>query len=241
MKNKYTRLKALLLAGTILLTSSSLAGCSKKNSKDKDSNTKEDSAIIVQDSTKYFDIGEHIISIPIDSDESSHLVPIHKVFSEVKQYEYHEGYKAVGIAVSCHAYSYGGACIIYENEYPVECHSTSIDENGNSIYKDFGRPIDFQREETTKTSNTKDFNIGEHIISIPIKDPTSEAMQYEYHEGYEVIGIATSDYAYDFGGACILYVNTQSVTCTITESSDNQELYLSFGIPLEKETIRILK
>lgn len=45
MKNKYIRLKAMLLAGTIALTSPSLTACSNK-----DSETNSNQEIIVQDS-----------------------------------------------------------------------------------------------------------------------------------------------------------------------------------------------
>ena len=60
MKNKYIRLKAMLLAGPIALTSPSLTACSNK-----DSETNSNQEIIVQDSTMHFGVGEHIISVPI--------------------------------------------------------------------------------------------------------------------------------------------------------------------------------
>lgn len=229
MKNKYIRLKAMILAGTIALSSASLTSCSpKRYNSGNELITIENSQDFEK---KVFNIGEHIISVPINE-------PVY----EVKQYNYHEGYKVVGIATSCYAYNFDGACIIFENEYPVECYSTSTDKNGNHTYENFGHPINFHREETNKTSNTKDFNIGEHIISIPIKEKTnSKIMQYEYHEGYEVVGIATADAAYSTIGSCVLYVNTQPVTCTLTENKDNNELYLSFGVPLEKEKTKTLE
>lgn len=226
MKNKYMRLKAMLLAGFFAVTSTGFTGCG--------SNKYDGNELVISQSVqnlekKIFDVGEHIISVPIKNPTS-----------EIKQYNYHEGYKVVGIATANYAYNFGGACLIYENEYPVECYSSITDKSGNHIYETFGNPIDFYVDKTNKTSYTKDFNIGEHIISIPIKNPTSKAKQYEYYEGYEVVGIATANYGYNFGGACILYVNNQPVTCTLTEIKNNQELYLTFGVPVEKEKTKTL-
>ena len=56
MKNKYIRLKALLLAGTMFLSSSILTSCKEDTS---------NQTVISEEITTNFDIGEHIISIPI--------------------------------------------------------------------------------------------------------------------------------------------------------------------------------
>lgn len=226
MKSKYIKLKAMLLAGAIALTGTTSTGCSSNSHNSDELITTE---ISQNYESKVFNVGEHIISVPIKDPTS-----------KIKQYDYHEGYKVVGIATSNYEHTFGGACIIYENEYPVECYSTSVDKNGTHIYENFGHPIDFYRGETNKTETTKDFNVGEHIISIPIKNPTSENKQYEYHEGYTVAGIATSKLGHTFGGACLLYVNTQPVTCTLTKNEDNVELYLSFGTPIEKDKVKTL-
>lgn len=134
MKDKYIKLKAMLLAGTIALTSAGLSGCSSKN------NNNEDESIIIED-----------------------------------------------------------------------------------------RGIE-----------TKLFGVGEHIISVPVSNPIYNAMQYQYHEGYEVVGIATADFNNTHAGACVLYVNKEPVTCTLTEIKDGKELYLSFGVPVEKEMTKSL-
>ena len=226
MKNKYLRLKALLLAGTIAVTSAGLSGCSSDKYEGMELRTSSSQTY----DKKVFGVGEHIISVPIKNPTSG-----------VNQYNYHPGYKVAGIASANFSYSYAGACILYENEYPVECYSTGTDKNGNSLYESFGDPIDFSREEANKTGNTRDFGVGEHILSVEIKNPTSDPKQYEYHEGYEIAGIATAYYGYSFGGACILYVNTEPVRCTVSGKSGNKESYLTFGTPIEKGKVKVLE
>ena len=227
MKNKYIRMKSMLLAIVIALTGQSLTSCVAKN---YNGNELECPETLENYEKKEFNVGEHIISVPIKNPTQ-----------EIKQYNYHEGYKVIGIATANYEYEFGGACLIYANEYPVVCYSTSIDKNGNHIYGRFGQPIGYYKDETIKTPTTKEFHAGEHIISVPIDNPTQETNQYEYHEGYEVVGIATANYEYEFGGACILYVNTKNVTCTLTKTEDNVELYLDFGAPTEKTNSKKLK
>ena len=76
-------------------------------------------------------------------------------------------------------------------------------------------------EEIVSYENYDDklFDAGEHIISIPIDDPTQENMQYDYHEGYKPIGIATSAYGrygYNYGNGKLLFVNEYPVKCNPT-------------------------
>ena len=78
-----------------------------------------------------------------------------------------------------------------------------------------------------------EFNEGEHIISIPLEESDTDNFQVTSHDGYEPIGIATSGYgkyAYNYGGGCILYTNTEKVKCIKDDESDS---YTSFGIPEE--------
>ncbi len=84
----------------------------------------------------------------------------------------------------------------------------------------------------------KIFDAGEHIISIPIDDPTQENMQYDYHEGYKPIGISTSAYGrytYNYGKGKLLFVNEYPVKCTPTYKKGEGLLYTDFGKPVEYE------
>ncbi len=222
MKDKYIKLKAMLLAGAIAASGISLTGCSPKYDGNEIIFSEKEQVY----GTDVLDVGKHIISVPIK-----------KPFSEIEQYNYHPGYKVVGIASSSLAYSFHGACLVYENEYPVECDCTSIDDKGNRLYEKFGKPIDYVKEER----NPGEFNPGEHIISIPVGSPYSDITQYEYHEGYEVVGMTSSSLAYSFYGAAVLYVNTVPVKCSLTKVEDGKDKYLSFGIPMEIDETKTLK
>jgi len=216
MKKDYLRLKAMLVAGALAVSGATLTGCGEKY----DGNER-----VFQESTQEYgadllDVGKHIISVPIKD-------PVYNIM----QYNYHPGYKVVGITSSSLLYTFNGACLVYVNEYPVECNCTDVDKNGNRIYGKFGKPIGYERKETDKN----EFNPGEHIISVPIDDaPYYGITQFEYHEGYEVVGMASSSSGYFFDGGCVLYVNTVPVKCTLTKVEDGKELYLSFGTPMEE-------
>ncbi len=227
MKNKYIRLKAMLLAGTIAITGASLSSCDNNNEKTPNQ------AIVSQDTIARFNIGEHIISVPIEKDIR---------YSNV-QYEYHPGYEPVGISVTAYGQSgncFGGGAIIYVNTEEVDCPSNLVDKDGNYLYLDFGTPIFYKDDESDINNSIKEFGIGEHIISVPInEDNRFEQFQYEYHEGYEVVGIATSAHGKVvncFGGGVLLYKNIIPVKCI--RGNDG---YTTFGIPFEIEKTRTLK
>lgn len=97
-----------------------------------------------------------------------------------------------------------------------------------------------KQESIIEQESTIKFDIGEHIISVPIEsDIRFNNSQYEYHESYEVIGIATSakgKSVNSFGGGVLLYKNIIPVKCT---RGDNG--YTSFGIPYEKKQVKTLK
>ena len=162
---------------------------------------------------KQFLPGEHIISVLIDS-------PL----EEAQQYEYHPGYKPVGIASATYGKSNSidaGSCMLYVNEYPVEAKSTGIKDE-QPFFGEFGTPIDYIKTELTERDDVIEFAPGEHIFSIPIDDPTDFNFQYDFHEGYEPIGITTASYgqSMDFtAGSCILYVNTETVECEVKENN----------------------
>lgn len=234
MKDNRKKLKAILLAGSITLAGSSLTGCGNKNS-GADSNQ----VITVQYTTVHFGIGEHIISVPISPENDIRLNNV--------QYEYHPGYEPVGISITSNvAYKpdkFSGGAIIYANTEEVECSSNLVDKDGKYVYADFGMPIYYNEEEYDSSNNIKEFGIGEHIISVPInEDNRLEQFQYDYHEGYEVVGISvTSNGMYfpkdKFGGGVLLYKNITPVNCVRGE--DNS--YTTFGVPVEIEKTRTLK
>lgn len=222
MKDKYTKLKALLLAGTIALSSSTLTGCSSDNSEKNE---------LIEESTIHFDAGKHIISEPIGD-----------VRFENFQYDYHPGYEPVGISLTSYGISgsYGGGAIIYSNTEEVECSSVSKDENGEYLYSDFGTPL-YSNEGNKEDINEdfKNFGIGEHIISVPIKeDNRHNKFQYDYHEGYEIVGMAScADGKYQhYNGGVLLYTNVTPVICIRNDNG-----YTSFGVPVEKTKTKTLK
>lgn len=215
---KYKRLKAIALAGTLTVASSSLTGCGNN-----------DTVTITQDTTVHFDAGEHTISVPISEKND--------IREDNAQYEYHPGYEPIGISITAWGgvdNHFGGGAIIYANTEEVECSSNLVDSNGNYICTDFGTPTYYKDVKYNLNNSTKEFDIGEHIISTPIsEDNRSEQIQYDYHEGYEIVGIATSAWGhYDnhFGGGVLLYKNTTPVQCTLGDHG-----YTTFGIPVEME------
>ena len=121
MKNKYIRLKALLLAGTMFLSSSILTSCKEDTS---------NQTVISEEITTNFDIGEHIISIPISKDIDIRNCNV--------QYDYHPGYEPIGISSSAYGKfdnNFGGGVILYKNIVPVQCYLE------DDSYTTFGQPI----------------------------------------------------------------------------------------------------
>ncbi len=227
-----TRLKALSLA---IAMTTSLAGCS---SSDVDIDVLDETQIEqthndYEGIKKVFDVGEHIISVPIKDPTIGN-----------RQYDYYDGYKCVGIATSSygeHFKDFGGACILYTNEYPVECYSF-FDEGTEHIYNEFGTPLGYEKKDNNVDNDgTKDFGIGEHIISVPIKDPRNYTIQHIGYDGYEAVGIAISSYGKSdvlsnwYGGGAILYVNTEPVRCEISYYEGEKGCYASFGTPIVLE------
>ena len=219
------KIKAALLAAFLMLT---LTACSKKNYTEED-------RIRIESSDDYLrheiGIGEHIISIPLGENP----------LKEVMQIDYHPGYKIVGIGAVSDKISFDGACLLFVNRYPVICHGSGLDNDGNIIYSNFGEAIGYVKPEEVKSKFLKKFYEGEHILCVPIvEDPIKENKQYPYHEGYEVVGIATTCDELSFDGACLLYVNNVPVTCSLTKEKDGKEYYLTFGVPVEKEKVKSL-
>ena len=227
---KGAKLCAVALAGTLIL--GSLAACSNTDNSQifgQLPNTQTESVEQTPTLSKTFEPGEHIISIPI-ADPTK----------EVTQHTHHIGYKCIGMGTSTYGRlrCFGGACLLYTNEVEVECVSTN-----NKTFTEFGTPLNYEKDTTVILEDgTKTFGIGEHIISVPISDPTDRNIQYQFYEGYEVLDIAISAYGdlECFGGGVILYSNTVPVICTPTITKNNVYKYINFGTPVEPEETRTL-
>ena len=81
------------------------------------------------------------------------------------------------------------------------------------------------------------FSPGEHIIAMPIEDPTKEVKTYEGHAGYKPVGISTSaygKYGYTYGEGYILYENIVDVNVSATGmDEEGNYVYSTFGTPVE--------
>lgn len=81
------------------------------------------------------------------------------------------------------------------------------------------------------------FEVGDHIIAIPIEDPRYEVKEYETHIGYEPVGISSSTYGRDYGyygDGYILYENNCEIIAHPTGKDDEGNLiYDDFGYPIE--------
>lgn len=238
-------ISSILLAGIVLVTGSSLTGCKyekpeypNKNSTfiNKDENDTENT----NNTIEVFQPGEHIISKSITDKitEKDNDNP----YNEITQVEYHDGYKCIGLGVSVYAPYRGSktkfseASIAYINEYAVECKSSGKDINGNDIYTDFGNPIGYEKVEKEENGTQKEFEIGTHILIIPVKSPKESDIQYTFHEGYELVDIALTSEKYEGNEALAMYVNTEKVKCKKTgenkETGENE--FHEFGKPVEK-------
>lgn len=180
---------------------------------------------------KTFEPGEHIISVIIEN-------PL----EEAKQYEYHPGYKPLGIATAAYGKSThhdAGSCMLYINDTEVIAKADGK-VDGELHFGEFGTPIEMEDKNIVEDVYTVDFPAGTHIISVPINDPTEYNTQYVIHEGYEPVGIATSAYgkATDHSsGGCILYVNNEDITC----KKEDNNIYVEFGIVKAEEKKLIKK
>ena len=232
---------SILLAGTILVTGSSLTGCSEEypnsNSTFVDNNNEENK----NSKTKTFQPGEHIISKNITDEitEEDENNP----YNEITQVEYHDGYKCVGLGVSVYVpykgstSSFDEASIVYINENEVECKSSGKDANGNDVYTDFGNPIGYKKVETKEIDDQKEFEIGTHILIIPVKSPDEKDVQYTFHEGYELVDIALTSDHHRGNEALAMYVNTEKVKCKKTGSNKEtgESEFHEFGTPIENK------
>ena len=168
------------------------------------------------DKKKLFKKGEHIISTKIFLDKE-----------EINQIPYHDGYRLQGITIDS-----DGKTAIYTNTEDVWCVSGGTDKNNNDVFNEFGVTDHYE------TSNDY-FEAYEHTLAVPISDPSNNNLQYVYHEGYEVIDIASYVYGRytTYGGGFIIYANTVPVKST----TDNKEECLQFGEVISTEKIKTLR
>ena len=124
----------IAIAGTMAAVTGitvGLVSCQEKK------NAKENQTEIVQEidgPTKVYEEGEHVISIPLDIS-----------LTEAKRYEYHPGYKPIGITSD----TYGkvsskdaGSCVLYVNDCEVEAKATGKNEEEYQ-YGYFGTPTEY--------------------------------------------------------------------------------------------------
>ena len=84
----------------------------------------------------------------------------------------------------------------------------------------------YEQETQSCEQVVETFDTGEHIVSVPIKNPKKEITQYDYHDGYEVI---------DIEDKYILYVNDEPVKCIGTIDNNENVCFIEFGEPTELE------
>jgi hypothetical protein len=196
-------------------------------------NNKESKISIDYENTgviEMFEPGEHIVIEDVTS-------PLNKKV----QYKSHPGYKPVGFSTS----TYGslkekdaGTSIMFINTETVQANANGKNEE-EYYFGEFGIPVDYEKR-IEDESNEKEFAPGEHILSISITNPESYDIEYEYHEGYEPIGLATASYGdtcKTFAGASILYTNTKTVECKKQENNE----YTEFGTLKEKAKEKVKK
>ena len=215
------------IGGAIVLVACAAGGISEIIKKDDNNETSIVETIDMPTIT--FEEGKHLISVPVDGS-----------LEEARQYEYHPGYRPLGIATAAYGKTYdydGGTCILYVNDTEIVAKANG-QVDGEFIYSDFGTPIDYEQKLNSESIETYDFPAGTHILSIPVNDPTDNSQQYEMPDGYEAIGIATASHGQTFEyslGGCILYVNTEDVTCKKTEDGK----YINFGTPKEEVKVKV--
>lgn len=92
--------------------------------------------------------------------------------------------------------------------------------------------------EETGSVMSKEFDIGEHTISVPLeRDISNNITQIETVPGYEVVSLSYGSYGEVSGffeGGTVVYTNVVPVRCeTNLYASDGEVPYLNFGTPLD--------
>lgn len=214
-------------AVTLIALSTMLSACGSENKYIKDGRVSNSTSF--EGMQNYFDIGEHIISVPIKKD------PRH----QIRQYVYHPGYKPVGIDVTAYGQytdSLEEASMTFVNTEEVVADVTGKNSDGEAVFTEFGTPT----VENNKPHEDGVFDVYQHIISIPIKYSLGEEnIQIDYLEGYELVGICNSAYGQYTGsdsGGCLLYVNIVPVKVEPTTDGNNVT-YANIGVPVVENTL----
>ena len=177
---------------------------------------------VLESEPKFMEKGEHAIAVKGKFYEQ-----------EQQQLPVPDGYELRGIN-----YDIGlSHTILYVNTDTVLCYPTGETETGEFVYQDICTPVSGQKEKEAQNQD-RNFEIGEHIIIAPIR--AESTMQFEFHEGYEVIDIdayAGSAQSYD---GCIVYMNTVPVRVHADkkDKKTGEWIYNQFGTPVEKEKIK---
>lgn len=178
-----------------------------------------------------FEPEQHVVLESVDS-------PL----DEIKQYNPHPGYKPVGFTTATYGVNKikdSGTCIMYINDEQVQAMANgTIDDE--YYFGDFGIPVDYQIKSSITDDGMIEYQPGEHILSVPIASPLKYDFNYESHDGYEPVGIASASHGDDHdisSGAAILYVNVEPVVC---EKSNDKD-YIDFGTPKEIQKTLIKK
>ncbi len=215
-KNNKSKLVACSLAGIMSL------GISSCNDKTKETDAKTPTERV--EITKFFDVGKHIISEPIEYSTAN-----------IRQYHNHPGYKCVDITLGDGKFYH--SALLFINDYPVDVKPTLKNQTLN--YNNFGTPRNYSVVEKSITNNCKEFLPGEHILLVHLEDKNIQNNQiFETYDGYEIMGIS---YASNWN-PIVLYVNKENVICEITgyDKNNNPE-FLKFGTPVEQEKTLTLK
>lgn len=182
--------------------------------------------------------GEHVIAMPIKGD----------VYEESIQYPYITGYKPVGMSAIAYGDSImfsGGGTILYVNTEEVLAYASGVNEYGEVIFSDFGVPLNMEENKDIEEDypDICEFNIGEHIISIPFSvDATDNMVQFPVIPGYEIIGMAEVGYGKNscfFGGGSLLLVNNEVVLCELVTDEEGNKSYSKIGTVKENKTLEL--
>lgn len=195
-------------------------------------------------STKVFYPGEHIVSVPIAINND--------VRKHVYRFSSHKGYEPVKIFIAAAGddNSFAGGYIIYQNTETVKCTSNKVssehDSAGDYIYDKFGSPV-YSDEDDKYNIKKGEFDVGEHIISVPIGMDQFDIDNFnknKEHEGYTLIDVCGTLYGDNssFGGACALYKNNVPIiTNKVNSKYSSYDNYEEFGYPIEKDKTKVLK
>ena len=195
---------------------------------EKDSHTiipKEKQEQVLEEEPEFMDIGEHAIAVDYDIDVDMQ-----------QQLSVPDGYELRGIVKDS-----GISSVLYVNTKPVLCKPTGVTKDGEPDYGDLCTPVE-EQPLIESYEDVRDFEVGEHVITAPIRVDTygRKTMQFEYHEGYEVISMTASTsgrYVHDDDG-CIVYRNVVPVRATATAVDSSGYIFGDFGVLIEKGKVK---